>query len=49
VKLGKVFKKNNIAVDLINFGAENSANENPEKLEAFRQAVDSAGNRCVQL
>jgi 26S proteasome regulatory subunit N10 len=44
VALGKTFKKNNIAVDIINFGAENSTNTNPEKLEAFVQAVNNADN-----
>jgi 26S proteasome regulatory subunit N10 len=42
VRLAKTFKKNNIAVDLINFGAENAANENPEKLEQFIAAVKNA-------
>jgi len=44
VKLAKNFKKNNIAVDIINFGSENMTNENPEKLEAFIQAVNSSDN-----
>jgi len=44
VRLAKNFKKNNIAVDIINFGAENMTNENPEKLEAFIQAVNSSDN-----
>lgn len=44
VMLGKKFKKNNIAVDVINFGAENALNENTEKLEAFIAAVNSSDN-----
>jgi len=44
VKLAKIFKKNNIAVDIINFGAENSENENTEKLEAFIKAVNNNDN-----
>lgn len=44
VKIGKGFKKNNIAVDVINFGAENSTNENAEKLEALVAAVNSSDN-----
>jgi len=39
VKLGKVFKKNKVSVDIINFGAENS--DNVEKLEAFMTAINS--------
>mmetsp|Transcript_24281 Transcript_24281/g.34273 ORF Transcript_24281/g.34273 Transcript_24281/m.34273 type:complete len:389 (-) Transcript_24281:177-1343(-) len=44
VRLGKKFKKNNIAVDIINFGAENALNDNVEKLEAFINAVNSSDN-----
>lgn len=44
IKLGKNFKKNNVAVDVINFGAENSQNENAEKLEAFVAAINSNDN-----
>jgi len=53
VKLGKIFKKNSIAVDIINFGAENTTgnttgnatgNDNPEKLEAFIQSVNTSDN-----
>ena len=40
----KNFKKNNVAVDVINFGAENSQNENAEKLEAFVAAINSNDN-----
>jgi len=39
VKLGKRLKKNNIAVDLVNFGEEA---ENAEKLEIFIKAVNTA-------
>ncbi|KAJ3370533.1 hypothetical protein GGF31_004125 [Allomyces arbusculus] len=41
VRLGKKLKKNNIAVDIVNFG-EDAANT--AKLEAFIQAVNSADN-----
>ncbi|KAJ3144124.1 hypothetical protein HK101_002799 [Irineochytrium annulatum] len=41
VKLGKKLKKNNVAVDVINFGEET---ENAEKLEAFIGAVNSSDN-----
>jgi 26S proteasome regulatory subunit N10 len=44
VKLGKNFKKNNVAVDIVNFGDENASNENTEKLEAFINAVNSSDN-----
>jgi len=44
VKLAKTFKKNSIAVDIINFGAENTANDNPEKIEQFIQACNSTDN-----
>jgi 26S proteasome regulatory subunit N10 len=44
VKLGKQFKKNNIAVDCINFGTENSSNENVDKLEQFIQSVNASDN-----
>jgi 26S proteasome regulatory subunit N10 len=46
-KLGKQFKKNNVAVDIINFGTENGAGqktENPEKLEALVQAANNSDN-----
>ncbi|KAJ3354472.1 hypothetical protein HDU83_005174 [Entophlyctis luteolus] len=41
VKLGKKLKKNNIAVDVINFGQDA---ENTSKLEAFISAVNSSDN-----
>jgi len=41
VKLGKKLKKNNIAIDLINFGEEE---ENTSKLEAFINAVNNSDN-----
>lgn len=43
-QLGGKFKKDNIAVDVINFGAENSTNDNVEKLEKFIAAVNSSDN-----
>lgn len=42
VKLGKKLKKNNVAVDVVNFGEEG---ENTSKLEAFIEAVNSNDNR----
>ena len=42
VQLGKRLKKNNIAVDIINFG---EAAENGDKLETFLDAVMNNGNR----
>lgn len=42
--LGKMLKKNSVAVDVVNFGTENAANGNAEKLQAFVQAVDSNNN-----
>lgn len=44
VKLGKIFKKNNVAVDVVNFGTENSSNSNTEKLEALIAAVNTSDN-----
>ncbi len=41
VKLGKKLKKNNVAVDVVNFG---ETAENQEKLEAFIAAVNSNDN-----
>jgi len=41
IRLGKRLKKNNIAVDVVNFGEET---ENTEKLEAFMGAVSSDNN-----
>jgi 26S proteasome regulatory subunit N10 len=43
-RLGKQLKKNNVAVDIINFGSENFENENVALLEAFQQAVDRNEN-----
>lgn len=40
-KLAKKMKKNNVAIDVINFGEEN---ENTAKLEAFVNAVNSGDN-----
>lgn len=40
-KLGKQLKKNSVVVDIINFGVENETNGNPQKLEAFKNAVNS--------
>ncbi|KAJ3040531.1 hypothetical protein HK097_002540 [Rhizophlyctis rosea] len=42
IRLGKKLKKNNVAVDVINFGEEA---ENTAKLEAFINAVNSNDNR----
>jgi 26S proteasome regulatory subunit N10 len=42
VKLAKKLKKNNVAVDVVNFG-EDSLNQS--KLEAFIEAVNSSDNR----
>jgi len=44
IKLGKIFKKHNIAVDVINFGEENISNENVEKLEALVNTVKNGDN-----
>ncbi|KZT62213.1 hypothetical protein CALCODRAFT_490406 [Calocera cornea HHB12733] len=41
VRLGKKLKKNNIAIDIINFGEEE---ENEGKLEEFVKATDSGNN-----
>jgi len=50
VRLAKNLKKNNVAVDIVNFGDENTENENTEKLEAFIQAVNAADNsRLVNI
>ena len=43
-KLGKQLKKNSIAVDVINFGSENTSNGNTEKLETFIGAANSSDN-----
>lgn len=45
VKLAKKLKKNNIAVDLVNFGEEA---ENAEKLENFIKSVNTSDERCVR-
>lgn len=42
VKLAKKLKKNNIAVDIVNFGEEA---QNIEKLEAFINAVNTNDER----
>lgn len=42
VKLAKKMKKNNIAVDIVNFGEES---ENTAKLETFINNVNSGDNR----
>lgn len=44
VKLGRKLKKNNVAVDVINFG---EVEENESKLQAFISSVDSGDNRCL--
>ena len=46
VKLGKKLKKNNVAIDIINFGEEA---QNTSKLEAFIEAVNSNDNRYACL
>jgi len=43
-KLGSGFKKNKVALDVINFGAENATNENTEKLETLVNAANSSDN-----
>jgi len=45
VKLAKKLKKNNIAVDVINFGEET---ENTTRLEAFVAAVNNNDNRYAE-
>ncbi len=44
VKLGKKLKKNNVAVDIVNFGEEG---ENTAKLEAFIEAINSSDNSHI--
>ena len=44
VKVGKLFKKNNVALDVINFGTENTTNDNTEKLEQLIAAVNTSDN-----
>lgn len=41
VKLGKKLKKNNVAVDIVNFGQED---DNKEKLEQFIEAINNNDN-----
>lgn len=45
VRLAKRLKKNNVAVDIVNFGEEV---QNTEKLESFISAVNSNDNRFVR-
>jgi len=40
-RMGRRLKKNNVAVDIVNFGEEA---ENSQKLEAFVNAVNSTDN-----
>jgi len=44
VKLGKMLKKNSVAVDIIHFGHENFSNDNAQKLEALISAVNNQDN-----
>jgi len=44
IKLGKKLKKNNVAVDIVNFGEEG---ENTAKLEAFIEAINSSDNSHI--
>ena len=46
VKLAKKLKKNNVAVDVVNFG---EADANVAKLDAFVQAVNSGDNRYIYI
>jgi 26S proteasome regulatory subunit N10 len=41
IRLGKQLKKNNVSVDVVNFGSENNENENREILDAFVGSVNS--------
>lgn len=43
VRIAKKLKKNNVAVDVVAFGSEGE-DANAEKLEAFREAVNSGDN-----
>ena len=43
VRIAKKLKKNNVAVDVVAFGSEGK-DANAEKLEAFREAVNSGDN-----
>lgn len=40
--MAKQLKKNNVSVDVINFGSENNANENREILDQFIASVNSS-------
>lgn len=42
VKLGKKLKKNNVAMDIVNFGEEDA---NTAKLQALIEAINSNENR----
>jgi len=45
VRLGARMKKNQVAVDIVNFGEEAT---NKQKLEAFVNAVNSSENRYME-
>jgi len=47
VKLGKLLKKNNVAVDVIIFGDEPLVNSNEEKLKELVAAANNDDNRFV--
>lgn len=40
--MGKQLKKNNVSVDVVNFGSENNENDNREILDAFLASVNSS-------
>lgn len=44
VKLGKKLKKNNVAIDVVNFGEDS---ENQEKLASFVESVNNSDNSSV--
>eukprot|EP00899_Mesostigma_viride_P011980 jgi/Mesvir1/20783/Mv07894-RA.1 len=44
VRVAKKLKKNNVAVDIINFAGDDDETSNTEKLEAFLAAVNSGDN-----
>ena len=46
VKLDKKLKKNNVAVDIVNFGEEA---ENTSKLQAFIEAINNNDNRYAHI
>ena len=48
VKIAKKLKKNNVAVDVVAFGSEGE-DANTEKLEAFREAVNSGDSHMVSV